>query len=146
MVRRRMVMAVLAILVALPLSGCKDPYGACAKAGADIATSITQGMGTVNGLYQQGLMTQKETADVLDYLEFANKADEAFLSCVGSAHSTNAIGAFTACATGFNATLNTPQQLALLHVQNAKASGEVTTIVNGVTTAVQAVVTGLGGK
>ena len=142
--RRLSVLAVLA--VCFTVAGCKNPYQACLKASIDIGTGIAQGMKTVDGLRQQGVISPAEESNVLDYLEFANKADGAFLTCVDTAKTSGSkSGAFTACATAFNTALNNPTELALLHVNNTQASQNVTTIINGITTGVQAVIAGLGG-
>lgn len=136
----------LLLIPLLLVIGCKDPYGASAKAGADIATGIAQGMSTVNALVQQNTITVTEAVGVLGYLEFANKADEAFLTCAQTAHTNgNKAGTYTACIQTFNSTINTPAQLTLIHVANASASQTVSTIVNGITTAVSAIAAGLGG-
>lgn len=135
-----------AILLTVALCGCKDPYQTCLTAGTDIATGIAQGMKTVDSVRQQGLITPAEESSVLDYLEFANKADEAFKSCADAAHTAGSkAGAFTACATTFNTALNNPTELALLHVSNAQASQNISTIVAGITTGVNAIITGLNG-
>ena len=136
----------LLILPLLLLAGCKDPYGASAKAAADIATGINTGMTTIGSLQQQGVITKAEALNVLGYMEYANKGDEAFTSCIQTAHTSGSkAGSFTACAQTFNAALNNPAELALIHVSNSQASGTISTIVNGVTTAVAAIITGLGG-
>jgi len=144
MIRKLSVVLTLAALISL--GGCKDPYGAAVKAAADIGTGIAQGMKTVDSIRQQGLITPAEESNVLDYLEFANKADEAFQSCVDTAHTSGSkAGSFTACATAFNTSLNNPTELALLHVANTTASQNITTIINGITTGVNAIIAGLGG-
>lgn len=138
--------AIAAIVAMLGVAGCKNPYGACAKAGADIASGIGKGMTTVQDLEAQGVISATEAINVLGYLEYANKADEAFLTCVASAHGTPAkSGAFTACAQAFNSTLNNPSQLALIHVNDSAASSTVSLIVQSVSTAVTAIVAGLKG-
>jgi hypothetical protein len=140
-------LAVLPLLtLLLVISGCKDPYGASAKAGADVAAGVTQGLNTVQQLQVQGVITAQEALNVAGYLEFANKADEAFLSCAKTAHTNgDKPGTYTACAQVFNTTLNNSQQLALIHVGNTNASQTITTIVNGITTGVTALETALGG-
>lgn len=136
----------LPFVALLLLVGCKDPYGASAKAGADIGTGIAQGMNTVSQLQQQGTISAAEALNVLGYLEFANKGDEAFISCVQTAHTAgNKAGTYTACAQAFNTTLNNPTELALIKVSNSAASANISTIVNTITTAVAAVETALGG-
>jgi hypothetical protein len=135
-----------AILFSLCLIACKDPAGASAKAAADIATGINSGMQTVASLGQSGAITPAEEGRVLDYLEFANKGDEAFISCIAAAQTAGSkTGTYTACATAFNTTLNNPTELALIKVANPTASQTITTIVNGVNVAVTAIVSGLGG-
>lgn len=144
--KRKLYLA-LASAAMLILIGCSDPYGACVKAGADIASGIGQGMQTVDGLRQQGLVTSPEEQNVLNYLEYANKGDQAFLTCVSAAHTSGSkAGSFTACAQSFNSTLNNPQALLLVHVTNTTASATVSNIVNGVTSGVSLVITQLGGK
>lgn len=134
------------LLFCFLLMGCKDPYGACVKASADIGTGIAQGMKTVDSLRVQGLVTPAEESSVLDYLEFANTADRAFLTCAQTAHTSGSkAGSFTACATGFNSSLNNPTELALIHVSNAQGSQNVSIIVNGITTGIAAVSAALGG-
>ena len=135
----------IAMLALLPLAGCKDPYGACAKAGADIANGITQGMNTVDQAGQNGLLTAAEEKNVAGYLEYANKADETFLACVGSAHTNTAAGAFTACVQSFQTTLNTPAELALIHVTNPQAQATVTGITTTIAGALTALISGLNG-
>lgn len=128
------------------LLGCKDPYGACVKASADIGTGIAEGMKTVDSLRVQGLISAQEESNILGYLEFANTADKAFLTCAQAAHTSGSkAGSFTACATAFTTQLNNPSELALIRVSNAQAEQDVTVIVNGVTTGVAAVLTALGG-
>jgi hypothetical protein len=128
------------------LIGCKNPYGACVKAGADIGVAIGQGMHTVDALRQQGIISPAEESNVLGYLEFANIADKAFLTCSETAHTSgNKAGSYTSCAATFNQTLNNPTQLALIHVSNASASQQVSTVVNGITAGVTAVSAALGG-
>ena len=138
--------AMLLVLPLILLCGCKDPYKACAQAGADIGQSITAGFSTVTNLEQQGLISKTEAANVAGYLEFANKADEAFLTCAQTAHTAgSAAGSFTACAQTFNTTLNNPAELALIKVSNTQASQTITTIINGVNAGISAVETALGG-
>lgn len=144
--RNHALIAIAALVALLGVAGCKDPYGACAKAGADIASGIGKGMTTVQDLEAQGVISATEAINVLGYLEYANKADEAFLSCVASAHGAIAkSGAFTTCAQTFNLTLNNPTQLALIHVNDSAASSTVSLIVQGVTAGVTAIVSGLKG-
>lgn len=134
-------------ILAITLAACSDPYGASAKAGADIATGIASGLQTVQQLQASGAITAAEALNVAGYLEFANQGDEAFLTCVQTAHTSGSkSGTFTACATAFNSTLNNPTQLALVHVGNTNASQTISTIVNGITTGVTLVITALGGK
>lgn|SRR5690348_2070220 len=140
----------LAVLAALgfciAIAGCKDPYGGCAKAGADIAQGVSTGLATVASLQQQGEITSAEALNVAGYLEFVNKGDEAFLSCVQTAHiNGNKPGTYTACTATFNTTLNTPAELALVKVGNATASATINTIVTGFSTAVTLIQTQLGG-
>lgn len=135
------------LLFCVLLIGCKDPYGACVKASADIGTGIAQGMKTVDSLRVQGAINAQEESQVLDYLEFANTADRSFLTCAQTAHTSGTkAGSFTSCATEFNTSLNDPAKLALIHVTNAQASQNISIIVNGITTGVTAVITALGGK
>lgn len=128
------------------LAGCKDPYGSSVTAANTAAAAIAQGMQTTFNIEQQGLISAAEASNVLNYFEFANKADEAWLTCATTAHSGGSkAGAFTACASGFNTSLNNPTELALIKVNNPTASQDITTIVNGITTAVSAFATALGG-
>ena len=129
------------------VAGCKDPYGACEKTAADIGNGITSGMKTVDGLRVSGLITVQEETQVLGYMKFANDANGAFGTCAQAAHTAgDKAGSFTACATAFSQTLNNPQELALIHVSNPQAQAEITTIANGVTAGVSAVLAALGGK
>ena len=135
-----------ALFACLLLIGCKDPYGASAKAGADITSGIAQGMNTVAGLETQGQISGAEAANILGYLEFANKQDEAFLTCVAAAHAAGGVkGSYTACVTAFAATINSPSELALIHVNNPDAQANVEAVVNGITSAVAAINAALGG-
>lgn len=134
------------LFLCLFLIACKDPYGACVKASADIGTGIAQGMKTVDSLRVQGLISVAEESNVLDYLEFANTADRAFLTCAQTAHTAGSkVGSFTACVTGFNSALNNQQELALLHISNTQGSQNVNIIVSGITTGIAAVAAALGG-
>ena len=136
----------VALSCCLISTGCRDPYGACVKAGADIATGIAQGYSSVDQIRMQGLITPAEELNVAGYLKFANDGDKAFLSCVQTAHTNgNRAGTYTACAQNFNAALNNPQELALIHVSNTSAPPVINAIVNGLTAGVAAVISGLGG-
>jgi hypothetical protein len=138
--------SVLLLLCCVLTLGCKDPYGACVKAGADIGAGIGQGMHAVDQIRQQGLISSAEESNVIGYLEFANKGNEAFTSCASTAHTLgNRAGSFTACANAFSMSLNNPAELALIKISNPAASQQISTIINGVTTGVSAVVTALGG-
>ena len=136
----------VALLAIVALCGCKDPYGACVKADADIGQAISAGLATVTQLQQQGTITKQEALNVAGYLEFANQGDEAFGTCAQAAHTSPKAGAFTTCATTFNTTLNSPAALQLVHVSNASASQTITTIVTGITTGLTALLAGLGGS
>jgi hypothetical protein len=139
------ILIAIAMLALLPLAGCKDPYGACAKAGADIANAITQGMNTVDQAQQTGLISAAEEKNVVGYLEYANKADETFLACVAASHKNTAAGAFTACVQTFQTTLNSPAELELIHVVNPQAQATVTGITTTIAGALTALVSGLNG-
>jgi hypothetical protein len=126
---------------------CSDHYGACAKAGAGIATGVSGGMKTVDQLRVSGLITPAEETNVLGYLKFVNDGDGAFLSCAQAAKTAGSkAGSFTACAQAFTTTINNPQELALIHVGNPNAEAQISLIVNGVTTGINSVITALGGK
>jgi hypothetical protein len=145
---KRLALAVLlpAILLLAGFKGCNDPYTACVQGSSVAAQSINQGMTTVDTLRQQGTLSVAEESQALDYMEFANKADGAFLSCAQEAHTNgNKPGTYTACANTFNTALNNPAELALLHVSNAQASQTLNTIVIGVTAGVNSLVAALGG-
>ena len=136
----------LAVTLTLTLAACSDPYGACVKADADIASGISAGLKTVAQLQQQGTISTLEALNVAGYLEYANQADEAFGKCAQTAHTAGSkAGAFTACANIFNATLNNPTELALIHVSNSSASQTINTIITGLTTGVSGVIAALGG-
>ena len=141
------VLAITLFGLALFVGGCKDPYGACEKAAADIGNGIAAGMKTVDALRVSGQISTQEETTVLGYMKFANDANGAFGSCAQAAHlAGNKAGSFTACATAFSQTLNNPQELALIHVNNPQAQAEITTVANGVTAGVSAVLAALGGK
>ena len=135
---------ILALLITV--TGCADPYGACVKAGADIATGIATAMQTVDATQQNGYITPKEELNVVGYLEYANKADEAFLSCASTAHTAKSVkGSYTACASAFSDSLNNPAELDMIHVVNPSAQATVTSIVNTIVNSAGAIVSGLGG-
>lgn len=146
MKNRKILPLLAALVLAVAVAGCKDPYGACVKAGNTIATGINQSMKTVDQTRSNGLITAQEETSVLNYLEFANHANGDFLRCSASAHTASKAGAFTACAQTFLNDLNNPQQLALIHVSNSTGQQEVSAVVNAITTGVSTVVTSLGGK
>lgn len=136
----------LCLIAAIALVGCKDPYGASAKASADITAGITAAMQTTAGLAQQKIISAPEAVNVLGYLEFANRGNEGFETCIGTAHSGgDKLGTYTACAQAFNTALNNPSELALIKVTNSAASQTITGLVNGLTTATAAIVSALGG-
>lgn len=143
---RALLALALLTITYIGLTGCRDPYGSSVTAANVAATSIGQAMQTTYNLEQQGLITAAEASNVLDYMEFANKADEAWLTCATTAHTSGSkAGSFTACATTFNTSLNNPTELALIKVNNASASQTVTTIVNGIVAGVASFETALGG-
>lgn len=142
---RKLLLAVA--VVAFGLAGCKDNYGACEKAAADIGTGIAAGMKTVDSLRVSGVISIQEESNVLGYMKFANDANGAFGTCAQAAHNAGGkAGSFTACAQVFATTLNNPTELALIHVGNPQAQAEITTIANGVTAGVSAILAALGGK
>jgi hypothetical protein len=144
MIRRLAIIAAISFCIAI--GGCRDPYGGCAKAGADIAQGVSTGLATIASLQQQGEISLAEELNVAGYLEFVNKGDEAFLTCVQTAHMDgNKPGTYTACTQAFNTALNTPSRLALLKVSNSTASATINTIVTGFTTAVSLIESQLGG-
>jgi ABC-type oligopeptide transport system substrate-binding subunit len=144
---KRITLAFALVVSLLALAGCKDPYGACEKASANVAQSLTGGFNTVNQLQQTGTISVQEAANVFNYLKFANDANAAFSTCAQQAHNAGGkAGAYTACATTFTAALNTPAELALIHVSNANSQQTVQTIVTAVSTGVTALVTALGGQ
>lgn len=135
------------LALAFVVTGCKDPYGACEKAAADIGTGIAAGMKTVDSLRVSGVITTQEETNVLGYLKFANDANGSFGTCAQAAHNAGSkAGSFTACAQVFSTTLNNPTELALIHVGSPQAQAEITTIANGVTAGVSAILAALGGK
>ena len=133
------------LVAVLFLAACSDPYGACVKAGADIAAGISGGFNTVVQLQQQGTISAPEALNVAGYLKFANDADKVFLTCTQAAHTTSKAGAFTSCAQAFATQLNNPQETALIHVGNASAQATVNTVINGITTGISTLETALGG-
>lgn len=136
----------LAIAVLALCTGCKDPYGATAKASSAIGESISQGMNTTSQLVSQGTITSTEALNVLGYLEYANKANEAFDTCISAAHTGgNKPGTYTACAEAFNQNLNNPAQLALIKVGNTTASQTITTVVDAISAGVSTIESALGG-
>lgn len=143
---KRLIPALLlccALVFATGFGGCKDPYGAAAKVGADIGTGISEGMKTV------GSLTGISVADrsrALDILEFANKGDEAFITCVDTAHSSGGTGVFTACANSFNAYMNNPAALSLAGISDTATSENISNIIKTVTAGIGSLITALGGK
>lgn len=144
--KRYLALVPLAVFLIAAPGGCKDPYGASVKAGADIATGIGDAMKTVDTLRVSGLISVQEESNVLGYFKFANVADEAFLTCAKNVHTTPGVGSYTACAQTFTTTLANPQQLALIHVNNPDAAAQISTAVNSVTSGINLVVAALGGK
>lgn len=137
----------LALGLIFCLAGCSDPYGACVKAGADIATGISGGAQTVVQLEASGLITQAEELNVLGYMKFANDADGAFLNCASAANTAGSkAGTFTACAQAFNTALANPTELALIHVSNPNAQTQITTISQSIATGISTLLTALAGK
>jgi hypothetical protein len=133
-------------LVMLSFIGCKDPYGAAAKADADIAQAISSGFVTVTQLRQQNLLSPQEALNVANYLEFANLGDEAFGTCIAAAHTAGSkAGTYTACATAFSAKLASPSELALIKVSNPNSQQTVQGIATAVSAGVASLVTALGG-
>lgn len=133
------------LVLALVLMGCADPYGACVKGGADIASAIGGGYNTVVQLQQQGTIDAAETVNVAGYLKFANDADKVFLDCAEAAHTGGKAGAFTACVNSFATQINSPQEAALVHVANPAAQATLNSILKGITTGVSTLATALGG-
>ena len=145
--RKHYLLLPLLLLATLALAGCKDPYGASAKAGADVASSLVNGQKTVDSLRVSGLISVQEDVQVQGILKFFLDADGAYLTCVSTAHKNgDVLGTYTACAQTFNTSLNTPAELALIHVSNPSAETQITTIISGVTSGVNLLITGLGGK
>lgn len=145
--KRKAVWLMPILALAFVAAGCKDPYGACEKAAADIGTGIATGMKTVDSLRVAGTISTQEETNVLGYLKFANDANGAFGACAQAAHNAGSkAGSFTACAQVFSQTLNNPAELALIHVSNSQAEATITPIANGVTAGVLSVLAALGGQ
>lgn len=135
-----------ALLFVFLLIGCKDPYGACVTASSAIAQSIATGMQQTFNLQKQGIISAQEESNLLDYFEFANKADGAFLTCATEAHTNGSkAGTYTACAQTVNTSLNNPTEVALLHVANPQATTTVSLTVNAVLAGISTLTAALGG-
>jgi len=133
-------------LTLLLMAGCSDPYGASAKAAADIAAGVGAGLSTVQSLATNGTITKAEAINAAGYLKFVNDADGSFETCIGAAHSlATKTGAFTACTQTFVTGLNNPTELALIHVANTQASQTLSAVANGFVTGLQALSVSLGG-
>ena len=146
MTKRKLLGAMLLPLL-LMVGGCKDSYGACEKGALDVGNGIAAGMKSVDQLRVAGAISVNEETDVLNYLEFANKANGAFATCAQQAHTAGSkAGAYTACATTFQTALANPQMLLMIHVSNPTAQQNVQVIINSVNTGIAAVLTALGGK
>src|ERR1017187_5161769 len=137
---------VLGLFLVMQLISCADPYGTSAKAAADIGAGVGAGLSTVQSLATAGTITKAEAINVAGYLKFVNDQDGAFETCITAAHTSAAVGVFTACAQSFIMTLGTPGELALIHVNNATASQQLATIANGFTAGLQTLTAALGGK
>jgi hypothetical protein len=127
--------------------GCKDPYGACVTASSAIAQSVATGMQQTFNLQKQGIISPQEESNILDYFEFANKADATFLTCAQEAHTNGSkAGTYTGCATTFNTSLNNPTQLALIHVSNSTATQDISLAVNTLIAGITTLEAALGGS
>lgn len=144
----------IALVLTLSLSSCtvkaptpsSDPYGFCVKSGADIASSITQGMNTVAQLQVSNTITKQEASNILDYLEFANVTDKSFLACAQGIHTGGAsAGTYTSCAQTFLNQMNNPQELILIHVVNSASQQTVQSVVSTVSAGINLIMTSLGG-
>lgn len=136
---------VLAVF-ALFLGGCADNYGASEKAALNIGNGIAAGMKSVDALRVNGQISVQEETNVLGFLKFLNDGNGAFAACAQAAHNAGSkAGAYTACASTFQATLSNPQELALIHVNNPTAQQDVQLIVAGLNTGITSLLTGLGG-
>lgn len=142
---RTLILLLLAGATFLGIAGCADPYGASAKAASTIAASVGTGYKTIQALQQTGTISSQEALNVAGYLKFASDGDKAFESCIQSAHSSPVANAFTACAQTFVTTLNTPTELALIHVKDSGASATISNIVSGITAGLAILETALGG-
>ena len=137
---------VVAVLLAVSLVACSDPYGACEKAALNIGNGVTVGMQTTDALRVAGKISVQEETNILGYLKFANDANGSFASCAQSVHVSGAKTGYTACATAFQNALNNPQELALIHVSNPNSQAEVQAIVAGVSAGVSSILIALGGQ
>lgn len=147
MMKNRILAGVFLVLFSIGIAGCKDPYGTCIKADSDIAQGVSSAFATIQQLQSQGLISAAEAVNVAGYFEFANQADEAFGVCVQAAYvAGSTAGAYTACASTFNTALDSPAELALIHVSNPTTQAKINTMVTGISTGVSLVITALGGK
>jgi hypothetical protein len=134
------------VLAVLPLVACTDNYKACSQVGQTIATTVTSADNTVLSLAKSGAISTQESIDVLGYLAFANQSDESFLRCAKTAHTNgNVVGSYTACVNAFIGQLNTPSELALIHVSNANSQAQVQTIITGIQSGITLLQSSLGG-
>lgn len=136
----------LILPLALLLGGCKSPYDACVKGGNAIAQSIKAAMPTIDTARAQGLMSAQEESNVEDFLEYANKADGAFLTCAKTAKANgNQPGTYTACASAFSTALASPAELTLITVTNPQTQQTINGIVDAIKGGIATVAASLGG-
>lgn len=135
---------VICLIFASFIGSCNDPYGASEKAAADIGTGIGVAFQTVDQLRVSGAISIQEERNVLGYLKFANDSNGAFAVCAASVHKSG--GKYSTCGQTFLTALNTPQELALIHVANTQANQTIETAVAGVVGGIATLLAALGGK
>jgi hypothetical protein len=134
------------LLLAVTLCGCTDNYGACEKASLNIGNGIASGMVAVDQLRVAGKVSIQEETNVLGFLKFANDGNGVFAACAQQVHASGAKTGYTSCATTLQQTLANPQELALIHVNDATSQQNVLVIVNGLNTGISSLIAALGGN
>ena len=134
------------VLPLLLLMGCTDNYKACSQVGQTIATTVTSADNTVLTLAKSGSISAQDAVSLLGFFEFVNQSDESFLTCAKTAHTNgNVSGSYTACASAFIGQINTPSELALIHVSNANSQAQVQAILTGIESGITLLQSNLGG-
>jgi hypothetical protein len=145
MTRKRVLPALLLLLIPF-LSGCpKDPYTSAMQASLQVSDAVAQAIPIIQQLQSNNLITADEARQVYGYLNTVTTGNVSFRGAVRAAHTAGQSTAapYLAAASTFVQGINSAQALAAIHITNPQSQEKVmlylqaiSTVLNGIQTVI----------